>query len=344
MRRPDRSTGAKNSDTPRLRVAPQTHAWIQSCAFELFDPNDLATVVPQTHVEHSLVSPGRFKGAAVQADLGGSRFATAAYSLPLFGRGPMPLSIAVFLDGEGSVRVSGQEMLPGDIVVFGEAAELICRMPPRMQWAILELKPDDLDSLGISIESHTVAAHRLSAGARYQLKRAVLDATETVKETETGRDGIASAKAARSALDANLLTAFASAVGNTKHVSTPEGATRTSVQRSALVARADDYIRQNLDHPLRMTDLCSHLGTTLRQLELAFQQVCGISPKRYELIRRISAFRGRLLSASPNSASVTQIALECGFFHLGRLSTTYRRMFGESPNTTLARRLPSGLR
>ncbi len=32
--------------------------------------------------------------------------------------------------------------------------------------------------------------------------------------------------------------------------------------------------------------------------------------------------------------SVTDVALECGFSHLGRFSTRYRALFGESPSET----------
>jgi AraC-like DNA-binding protein len=46
--------------------------------------------------------------------------------------------------------------------------------------------------------------------------------------------------------------------------------------------------------------------------------------------------RERLQSAEPTD-TVTTIALECGFAHLGRFPTTYRTAFGELPTETLAR-------
>jgi transcriptional regulator GlxA family with amidase domain len=44
-----------------------------------------------------------------------------------------------------------------------------------------------------------------------------------------------------------------------------------------------------------------------------------------------------LLAASPETASVSMIALGSGFTHLGRFAQHYRRRFGESPSVTLAR-------
>ena len=42
------------------------------------------------------------------------------------------------------------------------------------------------------------------------------------------------------------------------------------------------------------------------------------------------------LSATPQR-SVAEVALECGFEHLGRFSGAYRQRFGESPSETLRR-------
>jgi transcriptional regulator GlxA family with amidase domain len=52
---------------------------------------------------------------------------------------------------------------------------------------------------------------------------------------------------------------------------------------------------------------------------------------------RLQAARARLLAAT-EADSVTAIALDCGFAHLGRFAVAYRRAYGERPSETLARR------
>ncbi len=58
-----------------------------------------------------------------------------------------------------------------------------------------------------------------------------------------------------------------------------------------------------------------------------------------ELLRnlRLDAARQRLLSE--RSSSVTDVALEFGFGHLGRFSAYYRSRFGELPRQTLLERV-----
>jgi transcriptional regulator GlxA family with amidase domain len=61
-----------------------------------------------------------------------------------------------------------------------------------------------------------------------------------------------------------------------------------------------------------------------------------MGPRDVLLQMRLERARERLLSAVP-SDTVTSIALDCGFAHLGRFPTAYRTAFGELPAETLAR-------
>ena len=46
--------------------------------------------------------------------------------------------------------------------------------------------------------------------------------------------------------------------------------------------------------------------------------------------------RGRVLkSTDPKLATISQIAIEWGFWHMGQFSADYKKMFGETPSTTL---------
>lgn len=104
------------------------------------------------------------------------------------------------------------------------------------------------------------------------------------------------------------------------------------------VRQAEEIMRAHWDEPLSMLDLAQQLGVSLRSLQLAFKQVHdGKSPRDYFNRVRLEQARVRLMLAK-DSENVTTIAVDCGFFHLGRFSQTYARVFGERPSDTLARR------
>jgi AraC-like DNA-binding protein len=103
------------------------------------------------------------------------------------------------------------------------------------------------------------------------------------------------------------------------------------------VRRALDYIEARLDQPITVADLVEATGVAGRTLFMHFKAVKGVSPMRYVRDARLRQVRQALLEAAPE-ASVTSIATDAGFTHLGRFSMVYRRRFGESPSETLKSR------
>jgi AraC-like DNA-binding protein len=59
---------------------------------------------------------------------------------------------------------------------------------------------------------------------------------------------------------------------------------------------------------------------------------------RYLWLRRMHLAHRALLDADPQTATVTAIATEHGFWELGRFSVEHRRLFGETPSACLQRR------
>jgi AraC-like DNA-binding protein len=101
------------------------------------------------------------------------------------------------------------------------------------------------------------------------------------------------------------------------------------------VKRARDYIHQNLASPITLADLVDASGVPGRTLLQHFRDAHGVSPMRYVRDLRMQRVRGEL--ASGTARCVADCALRWGFAHPGRFSIEYRRRFGESPSSTLAR-------
>ena len=102
------------------------------------------------------------------------------------------------------------------------------------------------------------------------------------------------------------------------------------------VRMAEEFMRARSDEPLSMEEVAREVGVGLRSLQIAFLELRAMGPRDVLMRMRLERARERLLAAGP-SESVTSIALDCGFAHLGRFPAAYRVAFGELPTETLSR-------
>ena len=102
------------------------------------------------------------------------------------------------------------------------------------------------------------------------------------------------------------------------------------------VRRAEEYIDQNWNKPIRIDELVAITGIGARSLFSAFKRIHGQSPIAFAKMVRLKNAKKMLESADPK-VSVTGIAFKCGFGNLGHFAADYKRAFGEIPSETLAR-------
>lgn len=81
--------------------------------------------------------------------------------------------------------------------------------------------------------------------------------------------------------------------------------------------------------------IAQQLQVPLRTLQENVQRELGLSLAEALRRNRLRAARSMLLAADPTRSSVTEVAMACGFRHLGRFSVEYRQAFGEKPSETL---------
>jgi AraC-like DNA-binding protein len=115
---------------------------------------------------------------------------------------------------------------------------------------------------------------------------------------------------------------------------------RTRMQPPQIIKRLDAFLRDHLDEPIQIAQLCDVTGVSERSLRNACHAVFGTSPKRYLTRRRLEAVHMALSQAEPGRATVTRIATDYGFFELGRFAATYSSFFGERPSETLRSDVP----
>jgi len=106
-----------------------------------------------------------------------------------------------------------------------------------------------------------------------------------------------------------------------------------AVRTRALVA-ALDFIQLHQSTAITVCDICRATGVAGRTLRRAFLERFGISPMVYLRHARLSRARDKL-STSPTDNTITDVAIDQGFWHMGNFARDYRRLFGELPSQTL---------
>ncbi|WP_440642835.1 AraC family transcriptional regulator [Bradyrhizobium sp. PUT101] len=101
---------------------------------------------------------------------------------------------------------------------------------------------------------------------------------------------------------------------------------------------ARDHLADNAGEPLDLAQLACVSGIGIRALQLGFRRHFGVSISQMLLDMRLAGLHARLAQASA-SVSITDLAFDLGFTHLGRMAGAYREKFGETPSATLRRRM-----
>ena len=101
---------------------------------------------------------------------------------------------------------------------------------------------------------------------------------------------------------------------------------------------AEEFISDNLDNPITRDQLAEISGRSIRTLSRSFLKKHGIGPMAFIKQRRLDAAYLDLLSANPDTTTVSQVAYNYGFAHIGKFAIEYGKAFAESPSTSLARR------
>ncbi|UOQ60057.1 helix-turn-helix domain-containing protein [Leucobacter rhizosphaerae] len=189
---------------------------------------------------------------------------------------------------------------------------------------------------------YQVDADRLQLGLHLQLGapagadflRALVEHHDVLERATT--DGAFARKLSADLLLARLLNAADNSVS--RSLGAWSNAEATSIPRGdALVRRFEEAIDAAATEGSSVLDIATELGVPLRTLQSHVRATRGTTPTAMLRDAQLRRARALLAAADPHRETVTSIATQAGFAHLGRFSTEYRRRFGESPAETLRR-------
>ena len=107
---------------------------------------------------------------------------------------------------------------------------------------------------------------------------------------------------------------------------------------SEIVRACEDYTLALEGRRPYVSELCATANVSERTLQYAFQDIMGMSPLTYLTRLRLHRARDELRRAKSSSTTVTDVAINWGFWQFGDFSRAYKNCFGEVPSRTLKRK------
>jgi AraC-like DNA-binding protein len=304
------------------------------------DVDEFGDAISDWDVELRPLRPGTFDGLISVFPLGPALICTGQYVQPLLqhvvGRPDDCLNINRPGRGSTPLTFQGRVVEEGEVFVSGSGSD--CETTSRGV-----LFPTALSIKMSFLESQTHWLHELpSLSARSVSLRApgvkwtddFLDAMEWLVAAVAQYPDIAHSED----VCGSMLDVLLSRIDTLGVAKSPPSEHREALSaRRLAVGRAREYIHQNLSDPIRLSDLCKYARTQARSLEYGFHEVVGLSPIAYIRTMRLHRVRQLLRSTAVRTRSISEIALDCGFWHLSQFAVDYKRLFAESPSITYRR-------
>jgi len=102
-----------------------------------------------------------------------------------------------------------------------------------------------------------------------------------------------------------------------------------------LIRRVEEYLGEAGTRSVHVSEICAAIGVSRRTLHRAFHEVFGLGPVTFLRHKRLCAAHSILRESAPGSTTIAAVAMEQGFYELGRFAQYYHTMFGEHPSQTL---------
>jgi AraC family transcriptional regulator, ethanolamine operon transcriptional activator len=303
------------------------------------DADELTNQIPDWDVQLTQLQPGPFNGELTFISLGPVLVCRGKFDQPLLQHVAGPRGcLIVNRPGRGSapLRHLGHEVEDDECFIGGPASEGEAVGTGIQFPTALSVRLDAWQTAGEWLRESELLSARGTTLRRTGLAwaNAFLDGmTWIVDAIRQYPDMIAQVEVRASMADQLLVRV--NALG-TADLSVRQDR-HARLHRRMAVERARDYIHRNLTEPIRLSSLCHYARTEARALEYGFLDVVGLSPMQYVRTTRLHRARRLLRSIVVSYRSISEIALDSGFWHLSQFAVDYKALFGESPSMTFRR-------
>jgi len=303
------------------------------------DPESYQAAIRPAQAKVLVTAKGDFHAELIRADLprlwmqrSRERLPRVLHSTACADRPPI-----FFLAGgdQGAIRHSGMEVSFGEIVALGSCSTHSQRSEAPCHWATLSLPREELAATGHALVGRDLTAPSVTRRHRpaVPLMSRLLKLHEAAGQLADAAPHVLAQPEVVRALEQALVHAMVMCLTDGALVEMGSVARR----RAAIIARFEDLLTVNPERSFYLAEICAALGASERTLRVCCQEHLGMGPVRYLWLRRMHLARRALILANPATATVTGIAMDHGFWELGRFAGRYRALFGEAPSASLRR-------
>jgi len=295
-----------------------------------FNPRMMEDALSESSLTHTQIGKGHFVGELLRANFSQSVFDSGKYNLPLLAFGDMPedlVTLGFILDADGEGTLNGCTIKSGSAVVFSENMEMHYRLAPGTHWVALLLRRDLLEKHDIDLPASSAAVLNSERPAALSLRCTFKQVHQLLHQSSSEERLVLDAGKLAISLQESILADYCL---NLESVQISTAFKKHQAVR--IVRTIADYFQSHYSEPVQIQSICAIASVSWRTVERAFMRVYGVSPKSFLTGIRLSQSRKQLLSR--RQATIGQIALDCGFFHMGRFSQEYFSLYGELPSKT----------
>ena len=284
-----------------------------------FDSEFLKSVVSDSDTRHQQVTAGRFEGKIKRVILPDIIIDHGEYNLKLIAQGafsPNTVTLMIIHRMDEIGKVCGADLIGGSLIVLPVYADAEFTIPPHTSWTAINVPKAHLAKYGLKVD--TTKLFTLDKKSFFQFSQTY---SRLEKQLSEGKES-------QEVLQDMILSHFIQTIESLDN--------KLELRYSdgyLMALNVRDYITEHIDEPVQMYKLCQLTNKSVRTIEITFKQVFNLTVRDYHSCYRLSLVRQTLIH--DKNISVSNAALQYGYFHLGRFSNNYKKLFGELPSQTL---------
>jgi AraC-like DNA-binding protein len=292
-----------------------------------YEAGQYEAALSRAHLDVIRTGAGHGPNALMDVSLDGVEMFSGFIQFPVIGRTIIAddtIAVATIVAAPPGTRWCEIDVNAGDVMLYGPGAEHTGLSPEGVEYRFALIDSSAIDDVAEELRT-TISRPAPGSVTRFNPSTAArVLGSELVS---LGNPLFPSGNIPSTGIGLLRLTAMAltEALPPTRPLST------RGINGRAVITACVDYADSLGRHP-SVAEMCLAAHVSERRLRSAFYDTFDMSPSKFFRARRLGRARARLHAGGQ---SVTRVALDLGFNHVGRFAQQYADLYDERPSDTL---------